>query len=319
MSCHNVVNQTVNQRRSLNMATRHADHYARLASRRLIHRLVNMLIGILNGINIDQTITAGEIKFLESWLSQVSELVDSHPFNELVPVVMRAVSDGDLSSEEFQDIYWLCGRILQNRPFDDRVTHDMQALYGMLAGIMADGVISERELTALALWLEQNTQLRTIWPYDELVALAKNILSDQRIDESEHTQLLAFFSEFIAIGSSLVDNAPAIEIIGHSEGLCAVDPEITIDGACFCLTGVLPYERSDALADQLKKSGARISAAVNEQVNYLVVGQNGNPCWQFSCYGRKVDEAMRLRRSGHSLLLISENDLNASLQCTLAP
>ena len=53
------------------MATRHPDRYARLASRRLMHRLVNMLIGILNGINMDQKITTGEIRFLESWLSIV--------------------------------------------------------------------------------------------------------------------------------------------------------------------------------------------------------------------------------------------------------
>ena len=48
---------------------------------------------------------------------------------------------------------------------------------------------------------------------------------------------------------------------------------------------------------------------VTKDLNYLVIGSCGNPCWAYACYGRKVEMAMRLRREGSRLMIIHENDL----------
>ncbi|GMA55471.1 hypothetical protein GCM10025857_68280 [Alicyclobacillus contaminans] len=42
--------------------------------------------------------------------------------------------------------------------------------------------------------------------------------------------------------------------------------------------------------------------------DYLVVGDQGNPCWAFSCYGRKVEKAVKLRKQGRRILIIHEVD-----------
>ena len=44
------------------------------------------------------------------------------------------------------------------------------------------------------------------------------------------------------------------------------------------------------------------------KVNYLVVCANGNPCWAYACYGRKVEQAVKHRRQGVPIVLVHEND-----------
>lgn len=42
--------------------------------------------------------------------------------------------------------------------------------------------------------------------------------------------------------------------------------------------------------------------------DFLVVGADGNPCWAFACYGRKVEMAIDYRKQGCKLLIVHEND-----------
>ena len=54
--------------------------------------------------------------------------------------------------------------------------------------------------------------------------------------------------------------------------------------------------------------GAVFSPNVTSQTHYLVVGAGGNPCWAFSCYGRKVEKAVDARKSGNPILIVHESD-----------
>lgn len=47
---------------------------------------------------------------------------------------------------------------------------------------------------------------------------------------------------------------------------------------------------------------------VVKTTEYLLVGNEGNPCWAFSCYGRKVEKAMELRKKGVNILIVHEDD-----------
>jgi hypothetical protein len=48
--------------------------------------------------------------------------------------------------------------------------------------------------------------------------------------------------------------------------------------------------------------------SVTEDTDYLIVGDNGNLAWAFSCYGRKVERAVELRKKGHRIAIIHEFD-----------
>lgn len=47
---------------------------------------------------------------------------------------------------------------------------------------------------------------------------------------------------------------------------------------------------------------------LTKKTDYLIVGDNGNQAWAFACYGRKVEKALGLRKSGHKISLIHEYD-----------
>jgi len=54
--------------------------------------------------------------------------------------------------------------------------------------------------------------------------------------------------------------------------------------------------------------GGSAKSSVSTKTDYLVVGNAGNPCWAYSCYGRKIEEAMTLRREGAKVQIVNETD-----------
>lgn len=56
--------------------------------------------------------------------------------------------------------------------------------------------------------------------------------------------------------------------------------------------------------------GGEVVNHVSSHVDYLVIGADGNPCWAYACYGRKVEKAVQLRKKGGRILLVHENDFH---------
>lgn len=91
-------------------------------------------------------------------------------------------------------------------------------------------------------------------------------------------------------------------------GICSMCPEIAFDGRVFTFTGTSSKATRKQIADQITELGAAFAPNVTAQTHYLVVGAGGNPCWAFSCYGRKVEKAIDFRKSGNPILIIHESD-----------
>ena len=292
----------------------HPDHlqYAKFTTRAQLEKSVNSLLGIIEGISIDGAINASEYSFLRLWLSEHAELQDRHPFNELVPVVRAAMADGVLTKDEQEDIIWLCER-LRSTEYYDKTTADLQRLHAMLGGIVADGHISEEELRGLSSWLEDHEHLKTCWPYDEIGSLITAVLADKKIDEQEHKMLKEFFSEFIAVLDGRTIVSPSISEGATLVGLCAVCPEIEFDGSKFCFTGASTRYTRSQLAETVSRLGGEVVPSMSAKVRYLVIGAEGNPCWAYACYGRKVEKAVELRKSGIRLLIVHENDFHDAI------
>ncbi|MDD5300637.1 MAG: BRCT domain-containing protein [Gallionella sp.] len=289
----------------------HPDHlkYAKFTTRAQLEKSVNSLLGIIEGVSIDGAINVSEYDFLHLWLSEHAELQDRHPFNELVPVVQAAMTDGVLTQDEQEDIIWLCER-LRSTEYYDKTTADLQRLHAMLGGIVADGHISEEELRGLSSWLQDHEHLKTCWPYDEIESLIIAVLADKKIDEQEHKMLKDFFSEFIAVLDGRTIVSPSISEDVTLVGLCAVCPEIEFEGSKFCFTGASTRYTRSQLAEIVNRLGGEVVPSMSAKVSYLIIGADGNPCWAYACYGRKVEKAVELRKSGTRLLIVHENDFH---------
>lgn len=289
----------------------HVDHhgYFKFTGRSRLEKSINSLIGVIEGISADSIINKAEIEFLNLWLSEHQELKDCHPYNELLPVVENAIADGILTSDEKQDILWLCEKLCSTE-FFDKTTADIQRLHAILGSVAADGVITEAELRGLSDWLSDHEHLKTSWPYEEVGSLITGILSDKKIDNTEQNVLKEFFTEFTSILDSRTIVSPKLTVNGNILGLCAVCPEIAFPGSKFCFTGTShKYTRSE-FAELIKRLGGEVVNSVSAKLDYLIIGADGNPCWAYACYGRKVEKAVELRRSGAHLLLVHENDFH---------
>ena len=48
---------------------------------------------------------------------------------------------------------------------------------------------------------------------------------------------------------------------------------------------------------------------ISKKTDYLIIGDTNNACWSYACYGRKVEKALDLRKSGHTIVLVHEFDV----------
>lgn len=282
--------------------------YYRYTGPARLAKVVQTLYGILRGIDIDRRINATEVSWLDRWLDDTRDEHHLHPFNELVPKVKDALADGHLDFEEHAELSRLCQQMLA-REFYDSTTCEIQYLHGILAGILADHSITEDELRQLRVWLDEHGHLMGRWPYDEVSSLLTHVLRDGVISDDEHACLTAFFNEFITHGDDRTLTAPPLLMRdGSIQGVCAVDPEIVFAGSRFCFTGQSHRYTRAGFHQLVERLGGTTSNTVTRTVDYLVIGADGNPCWAYACYGRKVEQAIALRREGLPLMIIHESD-----------
>ena len=280
--------------------------YCRFTGPQRLDKLLNSLMGVLEGISVDGEISAQEMKSLRNWLSDNSALRTRHPFDEIYSVLQEAVSQGSLDDEVISDVQWLCRHYQQDSVYFDALTADMQQLHGHMAGLIMDGVITKAELKGLRSWMSDHEHLRRCWPYDEVDSLITAVLKDGRIDDQEHKMLLSFFADFL----SYKDHRAicATEVATPTRGLCAVCPELQFQNHVFCFTGHSCKCTRMELAAIVEQRGGRFARKVVRDLDYLVVGAEGNAAWAYACYGRKVEQAVELRKTGLPILIVHELD-----------
>lgn len=276
-----------------------------------LHKAINTLRGIIAGITTDTTVDQSEIQELTHWCELHNHLRDRHPFSEILPVVERACEDGVITEDESKDILWVCSSFADSGAYYDAVTSTIQFLSGMIHGIMADGEISDKEVDALNAWIKANDFLSGTYPFDELNSLLSSILEDKKIDEDERNTLLAFFSNIIEFKNSF--NLIERDFVDLREkysvdGICASCPEVVLEGKTFCFTGESYRATRKEIAEVVTQLGGVFRNNVSSKTDYLIVGNAGNPCWAYACYGRKIEEAMELRKNGGHIVIVNETD-----------
>jgi NAD-dependent DNA ligase len=282
-----------------------------------LDKAINTLEGILKGISIDNIVNTSEITELVNWCNVHREFINTHPFNEIIPIIESALGDNILDEDEIQDMLWVCQSISSENMFFDITTADIQKLHGILHGILSDNIITAEEIRGLEQWLDENEHLRMTYPYDEIYSLVTHVLADGVVDKDEANLLKVFFSEFINIDKMETINLEELYNLKQSvniNGICMVCPEILIQDKIFCFTGISSRTKRSVIADTIESMGGIFRNNVSSLTNYLVVGNNNNPCWSFSCYGRKVEKAMELRKKGHNILIVHENDFWDTLE-----
>lgn len=276
-------------------------------------KYLNILKGILSGIASDSDISSTETKELENWCSLLGDYASNKPFDELLPLIRDALSDNILTLEEINDILWVIDTFTSKskNKYYDPITRGLQQLEGFIHGVLADNTIDDIEIKRLKDWINCHDFLTGYYPYDEISSLLTSILSDKIITDDERNILKVYFSEFIDSNSSIKIDFDEIENLKNDytvEGICSVCPEIYFENKSFCFTGASTKATRKDFENLILSLDGTFSKSVTKKTDYLIIGDNGNTCWAYSCYGRKVEQAINLRKSGSKIMIIHEND-----------
>lgn len=293
------------------MAIAEIEEYRHFTKPAELHKAINTLKGIVAGITMEGGTSAAEMEELMNWCTLHQHLIDRHPFSELIPMIRTAQEDGVVSEDEAQDILWLCNNFVVNNEYYDVTTSAMQYLSGMLHGMLADNELADREISVLRDWLDAHEFLKGSYPFDEIDSLIVASSADGVIDEKERQEMKAFFSNFIDMSMSINLNQLELEELQKTysiDGICAVCPEIEFKGKTFCFTGQSYKSTRNEIAEIVVNKGANFSKNITQKVDYLIIGNAGNPCWAYSCYGRKVEQAVNFRKTGHNIVIVNETD-----------
>lgn len=288
--------------------------YRKFMKREEMHKSLNSLVGILRGIAADGAISDAENYEIKNWYELHRSLINIHPFSEILPAIDDAFSDNRIDIDEVEDIIWVCSKFLDSkkeRLYFDRITSEIQYLEGILHGIISDGDVSESELKSLNRWLNDHDYLSGTYPFDEVYSLLLAAKDDGIISDDERNMMRAFFANFVDLRESANIHEPEVHELQQKysiKGICAIAPDISFSGKTFCFTGISKRGTRDQIADLICDRGGKYNDRVTQDTDFLIVGSDGNPCWAFSCYGRKVEKAMDLRKQGNRIVIVNEND-----------
>ena len=291
------------------LATPYSLYHRRLFLDILTVSTYTILPSIAGGLVL--SISEDEVNELSHWCISHYDLIDRHPFSELIPLIQSVYEDGVLTKEEMNNIVWLCNNFVSDSDYYNLVTSSLQFLSGLIYGIMADNKITDDEIFALKSWVTANDFLSGCYPFDEIESLILSILEDGKITDEERNILKAFFSNFIDLSTSYNLNEKDLSALKERysiSGICAVCQNIDFDGNLFCFTGQSSRTTRNEIASLIEDLGGKFNNGITKQTRYLIVGNNGNPCWAFSCYGRKIEEAIDRRKNGQNLTIINEVD-----------
>lgn len=284
-----------------------------LARKAQLDRSMHAIEGILKGISLDRVINATEIAELRRWVDEHECVRERQPFKEVIAIIEEALKDGVLEKEEVEGILWLCNNIRTESMYYTEINADIQRLQGLLEGILLDGRVNIDELKGLTRWLNDRSCLRGTWPYDDVCVLVEDVIADGRVDADEHRRVMTAFQAYVGTtGREGRAASPAPVPLTLAE-LCTPCSCIEIKGNSFCFTGISHrMDRKSFIALITDRGGTYIDRIIRD-LTYLVVGSESSPLWAFSCYGRKIEEAIKLKRSGAGPAIVQEERFFAVL------
>lgn len=280
--------------------------FKRFSNPSLIEKDLTTLVGIIKGIKSDNIINDKEHSEVVSWINSHKEYEDKQPYKEVIDIIRQALSDNILTHEEGDNIIWFCNQYINKSGYFDALTSGIQKLTGIVKGITIDNEINIKEVEYLDQWLEEHNFLKNTWPYDELYNLTTSIIQDRVITEEEHK---AFHDFCLAIVGDTSNESNSSLISALKTGFYQIDPTIKIQENTFCITGVSKKYKRREIAEKIELFGGFIVNNVSAKLNYLVVCDEKNTCWAFTCYGRKIEEAIKCRKQGTKLIIVHEYDL----------
>lgn len=181
-------------------------------------------------------------------------------------------------------------------------------LLGLARGILADQELSDSEIKFLLEWLENRYHVTASFPGNVIHKRIKEVLEDGVITEEERSHLVDTLN--MLVEDRLEDLAEQVDL---TELWFDEVGLIDFNHTHFCLTGNFVYGPKNACETAIEQRGGVVNSSVEDEVQFLVVGGLGVDEWRSGGLGTKIEKAMRLRATESSVKIIPEGSWVAHL------
>ena len=190
------------------------------------------------------------------------------------------------------------------RQFSQKRLNDraIDELIGMSRGIVADGLVNQKEAEFLYSWMQKNISFCEDRIVNQLYCRIKEMFQDGVFDPDEQKELFTILNEFT--GETTVE-IPAT--LSSSLPLCRPAPLVTFLRMNFCLTGKFAYGPRKICTEVVRERGGKAKSKISKIVDYLVIGSFCSKDWIHTSYGRKIETAAEFREKYGRLSIVSED------------
>jgi len=184
----------------------------------------------------------------------------------------------------------------------DALKQSLGELLGLARGLLADQELTDSEIRFLHQWLEDRHSMTSSFPGNVIYNRIKEVLADGVITEDERDHLLETLNMLVEGRlEELSEQVDLSELWFDEVGL------IDFHNTRFCLTGNFVYGPKDICKSAIEERGGIVSASVDNEPEFLVVGGMGVDAWRTGGLGAEIEEALRLKSRGIPVKIIPED------------
>jgi NAD-dependent DNA ligase len=187
------------------------------------------------------------------------------------------------------------------------------ALVGLAAGVVADGVVNQDEAYFLKSWIESNLAHLEDPVVNLLYRRISAMLQDGVLDADESADLLHLLHSFSGLDVAKPKQSEQAFIAPTDLPFNSPAPELVIQDRAFVFTGTMAFGPRKACEALILERGGVIGGGVSKKIHFLVVGSIGNDQWRHSTYGTKIMKAVELREAGAPIAIVGEDHWQRAL------
>jgi NAD-dependent DNA ligase len=202
--------------------------------------------------------------------------------------------------------YQPAGKVYELKAGDDKRVGGFQAamdrLLRLCGGFLADNYLSEDEIRQLGAWLGNHEEVFAEWPGNVIAKRVQEVLADGIITGEERAGLQRLLEK--AAGAK-----PQVHLALISATRLPIDeppPDVAFQDRAFCFTGQFIFGSRGKCQQTVLDRGGLCQDHPISATDFLVIGTLATQRWAHETYGRKIEAAVALKRSGRDLKIIAE-------------
>ncbi|MCO6185656.1 BRCT domain-containing protein [Rhizobium sp. L1K21] len=181
-------------------------------------------------------------------------------------------------------------------------SRQIDELIGLARGLVADGVINQREVEFLEKWLAANSALSDQPIIRQLYKRVREVLVDGLLDENEKIEILETLNNLSNGDFELGETLKATTL-----PLCIPAPALQFQGHTYCFTGTFNFGQRKDCENAILIRGGGVCRNITRSTNVLVIGTYATDSWRHSSFGNKILAACEYRDRGIPISIVSED------------